>query len=62
MTYPLTIKAPVDDPGTEDVNEAGFQKNVSYQVNLTVYGFERIVVTTEIKPWETGAPINVGQD
>jgi hypothetical protein len=62
MTYPLTIKAPVDDPGTEDVNEAGFQKNVSYQVNLTVYGFERIVVTTEIKPWDTGADINVGQD
>ena len=62
VTYPLTIKAPVDDPATEDVNEAGFQKNVSYQVNLTVYGFERIVVTTEIKPWDTGADINVGQD
>ena len=53
MTYPLTIKAP--DGG-------GFKKNNSYQVNLTVYGFERIVVTTEIKPWDTGAPINVGQD
>ena len=52
MTYPLTIKAP----------DGGFKKNISYQVNLTVYGFERIVVTTEIKPWDTGAPINVGQD
>ena len=61
MTYPLKIKAPVDNPET-DANEAGFQKNISYQVNLTVYGFERIVVTTEIKPWDTGAEINVGQD
>ena len=61
QTYQLKIKAPVDNPETDE-NEAGFQKNVSYQVNLTVYGFERIVVTTEIKPWDTGAPINVGQD
>ena len=49
MTYPLKIKAPVDNPET-DANEAGFQKNISYQVNLTVYGFERIVVKTEIIP------------
>ena len=51
-TYQLKIKAP----------EGGFKKNTSYQVKLTVYGFERIVVTTEILPWVEGDPIAVGQD
>ena len=62
QTYELNIPVPVDDHATDTVNEAAFQANTSYKVVLTVYGFERIVVTTEIKPWDTGAPINVGQD
>ena len=61
QTYTLKIPVPVDDPATNE-NEAGFQANHSYLVKLTVYGFERIVVTTEIIPWTQGATIPVGQD
>ncbi len=50
--YELVIPAP----------EGGFLPNTSYKVILTVYGFERIQVTTEIIPWQTGADIPVGQD
>lgn len=52
MAYDLEIPAP----------DGGFKANTSYKVVLTVYGFERIKVTTMIIPWEEGAPINVGQD
>lgn len=62
QTYKLNIPVPVDDPATATVNEAGFQANTSYKVVLTVYGFERIEVKTEITPWQTGADILVGQD
>ena len=58
----LVIPAPGDDPATEDVNEGEFEANTSYKVILTVYGFERIQVTTKIIPWEVGADIPVGQD
>jgi hypothetical protein len=61
MTYELDIPAPTDDPGTDE-DESGFQANTSYKVILTVYGFERIVVTTEIIPWAEGDDIEVGQD
>ena len=50
--YDLVIPAP----------DGGFKANTSYKVILTVYGFERIQVTTKIIPWETGADIPVGQD
>jgi hypothetical protein len=52
MIYDLEIPVP----------DGGFKANTSYEVVLTVYGFERIQVTTMIIPWEEGAPINVGQD
>ena len=61
QTYTLNIPVPVDDPATDE-DEAGFQANHSYLVKLTVYGFERIVVTTEIIAWEDGGTIPVGQD
>ena len=62
MTYDLDIDAPGDDPATDE-NEAEFKANTSYKVVLTVYGFERIQVTTMIIPWdEYATPINVGQD
>ena len=52
-TYELTIPAP----------EGGFVANTSYKVILTVYGFERIQVNTEIIPWtEAAEAIEVGQD
>ena len=51
--YDLVIPAP----------DGGFLANTSYKVVLTVYGFERIQVVTEIVPWnEYATPINVGQD
>lgn len=51
--YDLVIPAP----------DGGFKANTSYKVVLTVYGFERIQVITEIVPWdEYATPINVGQD
>ena len=52
QTYDLEIPVPT----------GGFLKNTSYKVVLTVYGFERIEVTTEIIPWTQGATIPVGQD
>ena len=52
QTYELEIPAPT----------GGFLKNTSYKVVLTVYGFERIEVTTEIIPWTQGSTIPVGQD
>jgi len=52
QNYDLEIPAP----------DGGFKANTSYKVVLTVYGFERIEVTTEIIPWKTGADIPVGQD
>ena len=52
-TYELKIPAP----------EGGFVANTSYKVILTVYGFERIQVNTEIIPWtEAAEAIEVGQD
>ena len=44
------------------VPAGGFLKNTSYLVKLTLYGFERIKVTTEIIPWTQGATITVGED
>jgi hypothetical protein len=61
VTYDLLIPAPIDDPETDE-NESGFQANHSYKVILTVYGFERIIVTTEIVPWVEGGNIPVGGD
>lgn len=53
QTYELDIPAPA----------GGFLANTSYKVVLTVYGFERIQVTTMITPWEEYAtPITVGED
>ena len=63
QTYELLIPLPKDDPATSEVNEGVFQANTSYKVVLTVYGFERIVVKTEITPWTVDpTSINVGQD
>lgn len=46
---PVTIPKP----------EGGFKANTSYNVNLTLYGVERIDVYTTITPWEAGAPIDL---
>ena len=62
QTYELLIPLPKDDPATSEVNEGVFQANTSYKVVLTVYGFERIEVKTEITPWIQGQTLNVGQD
>ena len=41
---------------------AGFLQNTSYNVKLTVYGFERIVVNAVVEPWAAGEEIEVGKD
>lgn len=46
---PVTIPKP----------DGGFKANTSYNVNLTLYGVERIDVYTTITPWEAGAPIDL---
>ena len=45
---PVSIKVP---------NDGVFQPNTSYNVNMTLYGLERIDVFTTIKPWEEGDEI-----
>ena len=41
---------------------AAFEAGKSYNVIITVYGFERIEVSTTLQPWENGGDIEVGQD
>ena len=41
---------------------AGFLQNTSYNVKLTVYGFERIVVNAVVEPWAQGEDLEVGED
>ena len=48
---PIPVKIPKPD--------GGFKANTSYNVNLTLYGVERIDVYTTITPWEAGAPIDL---
>ena len=50
--YELDITAPT----------GGFKQNTSYNIKLTVYGLERIVVIAEVEPWIDGGNIEVGQD
>lgn len=50
--YELDITAPA----------GGFKQNTSYNIKLTVYGLERIVVIAEVEPWIDGGEIPVGQD
>ncbi len=39
-----------------------FLAGTSYNVIVTVYGYERIVISTTLTPWQDGGDINVGQD
>ena len=61
QTATYTIKAPVND-GLFTGATNGFLQNVSYKVKLTVYGWERIVVTAVVEPWIQGETLEVGQD
>ena len=36
-----------------------FEINNSYNVNLTLYGFERIIVNTTLEAWKYGGEIDV---
>ena len=60
MTQTLTIPVP-QNQGIGGAS-AGFLMNTSYNVKLTVYGFERIVVNAVVEPWTEGEDIPVGAD
>ena len=51
ITLPLTLKV-----------ANGFKEGKSYQVNITIYGLEKVEVEVELSAWEEGGNINVGQD
>lgn len=55
---PLTLSMPKD----AEENQLYFQAGKSYQVNITIYGLENVVL--EIKPvaWENGGHFDVGGD
>ena len=57
----FTIDAPQNDGLFTGATE-GFLQNVSYKIKLTVYGWERIIVTAVVEPWIQGETIPVGQD
>lgn len=39
-----------------------FDKGTSYDVNITVYGLEKIDVTATLKPWDNGGSIDIDDD
>ncbi len=59
--YTLDITPDLVKKG-EATGIAAFEAGKSYNVIITIYGFERIVVTTTLAPWEDGGEINIGQD
>lgn len=42
--------------------EGGFKAGNSYTVNLTVYGLQKVDITTQLTGWADGGNINVDQD
>ena len=52
LTYEAYLKAP----------EGKFKPGTSYDVNITVYGLEKIDVTATLKPWVEGGSIDIDDD
>ena len=52
LEYVATLKAP----------NGKFDKGTSYDVNITVYGLEKIEVTATLKPWVEGGSIDIDDD
>ncbi len=42
--------------------DAEFEKGTSYAVNITVYGYEHIDITANLKPWKVGDEIDTDTD
>ncbi len=42
--------------------DAEFKKGTSYAVNITVYGYEHIDITANLKPWKVGDEIDTDTD
>jgi hypothetical protein len=61
-TQTQTLMIPVPANAGVGGAAAGFLQNTSYNVILTVYGFERIVVNAVVEPWAAGEDIPVGED
>lgn len=61
-TLKTTIKASdIKTTGstTESANKATFEAGDSYNINITVYSFQRIEVSAELTAWEEGGDINI---
>ena len=52
LNYTATFKAP---NGT-------FEAGKSYDINITVYGLEKIDVRATLTPWENGGSIDIDDD
>ena len=55
----LLIKAASIKMNDAYANATEFKAGYSYNVYITIYGFEEIVVTAELTPWEVGGDIDV---
>ena len=60
-TLTTTIKASdIKTTGTQDsANKTIFEAGESYNINITVYSFQRIEVSAELTAWEEGGDINI---
>ena len=60
-----TIELPIRPADVVKGDVTGIEKflaGTSYNVIITVYGFERIVINTTLTPWQEGGDIEIGQD
>ena len=44
---------------TDSANKTTFEAGDSYNINITVYSFQRIEVSAELTAWEEGGDINI---
>lgn len=60
-----TIELPIKPADVVKGDVTGIEKflaGTSYNVIITVYGFERIVINTTLTPWQDGGNVEIGQD
>ena len=58
-TQPATVIVKAENVKLDGVAQTAFEAGKSYNVYITVYGFERIEVTAELTPWTLGGDVDV---